>query len=151
MYFTAIRGTSVGKKLQLTEVLCRGRAGAVPMSLAGRNVKKKKETRSLRKQTKTHRRETGWEREINPNNSWTLIGGTPAVRRLEYGRCWGSLGHVSSIFSMKWWKDLTEKFSGKSGDLKERLRIQQVNGKQRNVGNSVKNSKCLNCLSIHRC
>lgn len=41
MYFTAIRGTSAGKKLQLTQVLCRGRAGAVPMSLAGRNVKKK--------------------------------------------------------------------------------------------------------------
>ena len=86
MYFTAIRGTSAGKKLQLAQVLCRGGAGAVPMSLAGRNVKKK-ETHSLRKQTKTHRRERGWERGINPNNSWTLIGGTPVVCRLEYGRC----------------------------------------------------------------
>ena len=86
MYFTAIRGTSAGKKLQLTQVLCKGRAHAVPMSLEGRNVKKK-ETHSLRKQPKTHKRETGWERGRNPSNSWTLIGGTPGVCRLEYGRC----------------------------------------------------------------
>lgn len=85
MYFTAIRGTSADKKLQLTQVLCKGRLHAVPMSLEGRNVKKK-ETHSLREQLKTHRRETGWEREINPN-SWTLIGGTPGVYRLQYGRC----------------------------------------------------------------
>lgn len=50
MYFTAIRGTSAGKELQLTQVLCRGRARAVPMSLSSRQ-KCEEERNSFSKET----------------------------------------------------------------------------------------------------
>ena len=48
MYFTAIRGTSAGKKLWLTQVLYRESTHAVVMCLVARNVEKRK-AHSLRK------------------------------------------------------------------------------------------------------